>query len=130
MSEKGYIELKNLEVYKLARQLSKFGWEIYNTLDWQDKKIMGDQFITSTDSVGANIAEGYSRFHFLEKIKFYYISRASLTESFEHWIDLLLERGKINTDKCNEFTILAKELQVKLNNFINTTYNAKKDNTS
>ena len=40
-----YIKLKDLVVYKLARQLSKVGWEIYNDLNWHDKKIMGDQFI-------------------------------------------------------------------------------------
>ncbi|MGB9743187.1 MAG: four helix bundle protein [Minisyncoccales bacterium] len=64
-----YILLKDLEVYQLARELSKIGWEIYNSLDWQTKKISGDQFIEATDSVGANIAEGYGRFHFLEKRK-------------------------------------------------------------
>lgn len=66
-----YIVLKDLEVYKLARELSKIGWEIYEFLDWQIKKIVGDQFIEATDSIGANIAEGYSRFHFLDKIKFF-----------------------------------------------------------
>ena len=86
--------LNDLEVYKLARELSKIGWEIYQNLNWQTKKIMGDQFIESTDSVGANIAEGYGRFHYLDKIKFYYNSRASLIECNEHWIELLKERKK------------------------------------
>ncbi|GIV44793.1 MAG: hypothetical protein KatS3mg035_1916 [Bacteroidia bacterium] len=31
---------------------------------------MGDQFVRATDSIGANIAEGYGRFHYLEKLKF------------------------------------------------------------
>jgi len=39
---KDFIPLKDLEVYKLARELSKIGWEIYQDLDWQDKKTMGD----------------------------------------------------------------------------------------
>lgn len=79
-----YILLKNLEVYKLARMLSEIGWEAYNSLDWQTKKTIGDQFIESTDSAGANIAEGYGRFHYLDKIKFYYNARGSLTECSEH----------------------------------------------
>jgi len=54
--KKKYILLKDLEVYQLARELSKIGWDAYHPLDWQTKKIMGDQFIESTDSVGANIA--------------------------------------------------------------------------
>ena len=55
---------------------------------------MGDQFIEAVDSVGANIAEGYGRFHYLDRIKFYYNSRASLIECNEHWIELLKERKK------------------------------------
>lgn len=72
---KTYIELKKLEVYKLAKELSKISWEVYKDLNWYDKKIMGEQFVTSTDSIGANIAEGYGKYHYLEKIKFYYNSR-------------------------------------------------------
>lgn len=64
--------LENLEVYKLARKLSLISWEIYQSLDWQNKKIIGNQFISSIDSIGANIAEGYGRFHYLDKIKFLY----------------------------------------------------------
>jgi len=59
-----YIALQDLEVYKLALELSKIGWKIYERLDWQTRKINGDQFIESTDSVGANIAEGYGRIIF------------------------------------------------------------------
>jgi len=43
--KKKYIPLKDLEVYKLARELSKIAWEIYQDLSWQDKKTMGDQFL-------------------------------------------------------------------------------------
>lgn len=57
-------------VYKLTRELSRIAWVIYEKLEWRIKKIMGDQFIESTDSVSANIAEGYGRFHYLDKVKF------------------------------------------------------------
>ncbi len=58
--KKKYIHLKDLEVYKLSRELSKIGWEIYKNMDWRTKKV---ELITSLDSIGANIAEGYSRYH-------------------------------------------------------------------
>jgi four helix bundle protein len=70
MDKKKYIALKDLEVYQLSRKLSDSAWRIYEGLNWQDKKIMGDQFIESSDSVGANIAEGYRRYHYLDKIKY------------------------------------------------------------
>ena len=67
-------------------------WEIYQRLTYQQRKVWGDQMLQAIDSVGANIAEGYARYHYLEKIRFYYISRASLSEGVEHWIDLGFER--------------------------------------
>jgi four helix bundle protein len=126
--EKKFIPLKNLEVYKLARELSKIAWEIYQDLDWQDRKTMGDQFLTATDSAGANIAEGYSRYHYLDRIKFYYNSRASLSEANDHWIELLNERKKINKEKYKKYKTIAKDLGVKLNNFIGATYKQKQSN--
>jgi len=78
---KKYLSLDKLEVYKLARELSRITWGIYQELDWQDKKSQGDQFLSATDSVGANIAEGFGRFHFLDKVKFYFNARGSLLES-------------------------------------------------
>ncbi len=86
---------------------------------------MGDQFIESTDSVGANIAEGYKRFHYLDKIKFYYTSRASLSECAEHWLELLNERGKTALTSYKEFKAIAERLSVKLSNFIAATYKSK-----
>jgi len=124
-TKKKYILLKDLEVYRLARELSKIGWEIYNSLDWQTKKINGDQFIEATDSVGANIAEGYSRFHYLDKIKFYYNSRASLSECNDHWLELLNERKKVNNEDCKKFKTIAEKLSIKLQNFITSTYKQK-----
>lgn len=126
--KKQYILLKDLEVYQLARELSKMAWDIYQNLNWQEKKIMGDQFIESVDSIGANIAEGYGRHHFLDQIKFYYNSRGSFNESCRHWLELLNERGKINTENYKQFKNVAGRLSLKLNNFITAIYKARNNN--
>ena len=86
---------------------------------------MGDQFIRATDSVGANIAEGYFRFHYLDKIRFYYISRASLSESCDHWLELLHKREKAKEDEFLKMKNIQTKLAVKLNNFISSTYRSK-----
>lgn len=122
-----YIKLHELEVYRLARELSRIGWEIYNELSWQDKKTMGDQFITATDSVGANIAEGYSRFHYLDRIKFFYNARGSLAEAFDHWLELLYERKKIKAGLYKKFKDVADKTSLKLQNFINSVYRTKNE---
>ena len=118
---KKFIPLRELEVYQLSRALSQLSWTIYDQLHWEDKKTMGNQFIRAIDSVGANIAEGYARYHYLDKVKFYYYSRGSLSEAINHWLDLLLERVKITEVQVDPMVKLAKQLEIKLNRFIKTT---------
>jgi len=120
-----HIPLENLEVYLLARELSKKGWAIFSSLNWEQKKAMGFQFIESTDSVGANITEGYARFHFLDRIKFYYNARGSLSESADFWLELLHERNIISDQHYHEFKQIAEMLEPKLNNFIAANYRSK-----
>jgi four helix bundle protein len=129
MENQKFIELKNLEVYQLSRKLSSIAWGIFCRMDFLDKKHIGDQFLRSVDSVGANIAEGYGRYHYLDKVRFYYNSRASHYEAFTHWLELLMEREKISDDEFESISETALKLQVKLNNFItSTTKNARKNN--
>lgn len=125
--KKGYIKLEDLEVYKLARELSRMGWEIYSKLNWQNRKIIGDQCIESIDSVGANIAESYGRFHYLDRIRFLYNSRGSLFESINHWLGLLLERGIVSNEEFQEMKMISDKLSLKLNNYIQSIYHAKKE---
>lgn len=126
--KKNYILLKDLEIYQLARELSKIGWDVYRNMDWQTKKVIGDQFIRAIDSVGANIAEGHFRYHYLDKIKFFYYARGSLGESCEHWLNLLQERKLIQDKTFQEMKLIEDKLSIKLNNFISSVYKAKQNN--
>lgn len=114
------MELEDLEIYQLARKISREVWEIYEKLNWQDKKIMGDQFISAIDSVGANISEGFGRYHYLDKNKFNYNARGSLLESI-YWLEILKERGKINNEPYDSLNKKIKDLHRKINNYINST---------
>jgi|WetSurMetagenome_2_1015567.scaffolds.fasta_scaffold07309_2 four helix bundle protein len=129
MKSQNYIELKNLEVYQLSRKLSSIAWNIFCRMNFEDKKHIGDQFLRSVDSIGANIAEGYGRYHYLDKVRFYYNSRASHFEAFGHWLELMAERNKISGAEFISISDTALTLQIKLNNFIATTtkYGRKND---
>lgn len=78
----------------------------------------------ATDSTGANIAEGFGRFHFLDKAKFYYNARGSLLEA-RHWFELLVERGKVKKADKERFLSVYSDLRPKLNGLINSTLKAK-----
>ena len=125
MGNQTYLTLENLQVYQLSRQLSREAWIVYQRLDWQMKKVMGDQFIKAIDSIGANIAEGYGRYHYLDKIKFYYNARASHYEAIAHWLDLLYERCLVDHNNYVVMIKISSELAPKLNGYINATYQAK-----
>lgn len=109
--------LESLEVYNIARQLSRLGWYIYQNLPNYHKYHIGEQFIESTDSVGANIAEGFGRYHFLDKAKFFINARGSLFES-KYWIELFSERKLINYAVYEKFNDLQILEQQKLNKYI------------
>ena len=124
-ANKKFIPLQELEVYRMTRRLSSMAWVIYQRLAFQQRKVWGDQMLESVDSVGANVAEGYARFHFSEKARFYYISRASLSERVDHWIDLSFERGVVFDQEFEQINKIKSDIQVRLNNMIKSTYAAK-----
>jgi len=114
------MQLKDLEVYKLAREASRDIWKIYDGWGWQDKKLFGDQLVGATDSIGANIAEGFGRFHYLDKNKFNYNARGSLLEAI-YWLDTATERGRINNSDSEQISAKFENLHKKLNSYINVT---------
>lgn len=119
-----YVALEDLELYKIALNLGNEAWKIFSIMSWHDQKIIGDQFITSTDSVAANIAEGYGRFHFLDRIKFYYNARGSLLES-KYWLKLLKERKFISEQAYDLLVGLVENIHIKLNVYIKSCYQQK-----
>lgn len=125
----GEINLHSVGVYNTACELSNTCWNVYKNLDWQIKKIIGDQWITATDSVSANIAEGYGRFHYLDKIKFFYNARASLYESL-HWLELMKGRGLISEDNFKKCYTTTQTLAPQLNSFIQAHYQKREKSIS
>lgn len=118
---KDYLLLRDIIPYQLAVELGRYSWGLYEKLGWQDKKVMGDQFITSVDSCGANVAEGYGRYHYLDRIKFYYNARGSAMEA-KHWSLLLKERGKISNEEYEFLMSKLNEFHRQINIFIKACY--------
>ena len=114
MSEKS---LGNLMVYQSALELSEMAWAIYISLEREFRYDIGSQFIRAIDSIGANIAEGYGRFHYKDKMKFYYNARGSLWES-KHWLLLLYKRDFVEKEAFDHFLAKLNLLGKQLNGFI------------
>jgi len=110
---------EELEIYGIALELSRLAWETYISLQKEHRYTLGKQFLEATDSIGANIAEGYGRYDYKDSLKFYYNARGSLYET-KHWTYLLTNRSLINTQINEQINILIEKEQIKLKNFINS----------
>jgi len=109
-----------LDVYKLAEDLSDMIW--YDFDKWNNKvqKAIGHQVIRSSDSIAANIAEGYGRYTPADRKKFYLYSRGSFEET-KAWLRKLIRRKIISESSVTEYKAIIEKLGPKLNAFINST---------
>ncbi len=115
-------KIKELPAYANSYKLSKIIWqEVFNWNNFS-KFSIGGQIIRSTDSVSANIAEGYGRYFFKEKIKFYYYARGSLQETID-WLRKSYDRKLISNEKLDEIKKLITKIEKDINILI---YNTKK----
>jgi len=73
-------------------------------------------------SVEANIAEAFGRYHYLNKLNFYYNARGSLEESKSHWITTK-DLKYITQDKYEELSIEIEQVGEELNKIIVTLRN-------
>ena len=86
--------LDDLEVLQLAEEISDEIWRMVSRWDSFAKNTVGSQIIRSADSIGANIAEAYGRFHYGEKLQFLYYARGSVFET-KYWINRGAKRNLI-----------------------------------
>lgn len=115
------LKLEEILAYKIASDLSDYVWEIIIKWDYFSKKTVGGQFVEAIDSIAANMAEGFGRYHKKDKIKFYYNSRASVFES-SFWCKKAFIRKLFTEEQYNyilgELRKLPKEInyQIKITN--------------
>ena len=107
------MDLLDLEVLKTAEIIADSIWQEITTWDSFAKDTIGKQLAKSADSIGANIAEAFGRFHYEDKIRFFYYSRGSIFET-KYWLNRCLTRellDRTNAQKhLSELTLLARRL--------------------
>ncbi len=95
--EKKYLKLNDIQAYKTAFNLSNLIWDIVREWDFFSKDTVGKQFIRASDSISANIAEGFGRYSKNDKIRFYRIGLGSIKETLD-WN----EKAKVRKLLSNE----------------------------
>jgi len=72
--------LENLKIYVLAERLEIFFHKLTKKYPVDEKYRMVDQIRRASNAITSNIAEGYGRYTYKEKIRYMHIARG---ESFE-----------------------------------------------
>ena len=118
--EKIYLKFDSIDAYNTAYDLSNYIWDIVIRWDNFAKFTVGKQLVESADSISANVAEGFGRYHKKDKIKFYRYSNGSLLESID-WINKSKHRGLITPEEFDVIRQSQERLPLELNQLIKYT---------
>lgn len=118
MSSDNIQGLETLEAWKKARAFVLVVYkEVLPLLPANEKWHLNQQIRRSAQSVPANLAEGHGRFYYQDNVRFCYIARGSLTETYTH---LLLARdlGYISNELFDRLKSQIEELIRIINGYI------------
>jgi four helix bundle protein len=114
----------DLEAWQIAH---KFALEIYRlTKGFPKEELYGivSQLRRAALSITSNIAEGFSRYHYNDKIRFYYNSRGSISE-IKNCLILSRDLKYITDDICGELLDFAERILRLINGLIRSIENQK-----
>jgi len=110
------VKFEEFRTLKTAEEIADAVWK--QTVQWDDfaKDVVGKQFARAADSIGANIAEAFGRFHYGERLQFLYYARGSLFET-KYWLNRAIARQLLNQSLAQDFAKQLAELARQLNAF-------------
>jgi four helix bundle protein len=109
--------VEGLRCYQLALQLLEAAYEVAAALPDYEKYNLASQLRRAALSAVLNMAEGYGRYHYLDKLRFFYIARGSLGETRSAFT--VGERiGYISTEQQGWAYATEAEAQRSLNGYI------------
>jgi four helix bundle protein len=108
---------ENLRVYQIAEQLSDEIWKIVLKWDHFAKDTVGKQLVRSTDSIGANIAEGEGPGSYQDNRRFIRVARGSLQET-QHWLRRAYQRDLLTAEQIENLKPIIEKLGPTLNAYL------------
>jgi four helix bundle protein len=118
--------LETLQVWQRAVAFAvKVCQQVLPALPSQEKWSLVDQLRRSVQSSPANIAEGYGRFYYQESIRFCYLARGSLEETFSH-ITLAHRLNYLNDETYQSLANETQEIRRMLSGYISFLKTSKR----
>ena len=108
---------EDLKCYQLALKLLEAGYRLAAGLPDHEKYNLASQIRRAALSTLLNIAEGYGRYHYLDKLRFFYIARGSLSETRSAFLAAQTV-GYIDATQLQWACTIESEAQRSLNGYI------------
>lgn len=112
----------DLDAWKKAHSLTLEIYKITKDFPKEEKYGITSQIRRAASSIGANIAEGFARYHFKDKIKFYYQARGSVAE-VQNFLLLAKDLGLIEEKICKNLGEKANDVRRLINGLIKSIEN-------
>ncbi len=110
----------DLEVWREAHELVLFVYQITKSLPKEELFSLTNQIRRAAVSITSNIAEGFARQSFKEKLQFYYMALGSLTE-VQNQLLIAKDLNYLNQAEFNKIAEQAISVHKLLNGFIAKT---------
>ena len=110
------LKFEELRVLQAAEAVADGIWR--QAVRWEPfaRDVVGKQLTRAVDSIGANIAEAFGRFHYGEKLQFLYYARGSLFET-KYWLNRAQERQLMPSAQAQDYVSQLTDMARQLNAF-------------
>ena len=122
-------KIEDLEILRSAEEIADLLWREVSGWKHFEKDTIGKQMVRSADSIGANLAEAFGRFHYGERIRHIYFSRGSLFET-KYWINRCRKRGLLDEELSGDLVDRLSNLAHKINGFVKFLKAQRKETAS
>ena len=116
-------DFQDLEVWQLGKQLVLLTYGLSESFPAGEMYGLTSQMRRAALSVPANVAEGFGRYHYMDRVKFVLNARGSLNELKSHLL-IAQELRLVDDDPLHAACRIVETLSVKLNNLIAKTRKA------
>jgi len=117
-SNKYVKSFKDLEIYKISRQLAKDIFVLTKNFALEEKYSLVDQIRRSCRSIGAQIAEAWGKRKYIN----HFISKLTNADAeqleTQHWLEILNECDYLSNEKMNELMKKCESIGKILNTII------------
>jgi four helix bundle protein len=125
MSESTIEDFKDLDVWKVARELRNEMYKVARALPDSEKYALATQIRRAAISVTANVAEGFGRFGYQENAQFCRQARGSVFELRDH-MTTCVDQGYVSAKEGERLDTIAQRTAQLLNGYLRSTLALKR----